>query len=417
MNLPPTERRPRLVAFLGSRLPADYDCRRGNHPDLDRFFRFLEGFGGAFDVRLLAMFPVPERLLPGAEIRLLPRTASKLWTRGSLALARAFGLSGIDWDEVAEATAPSTIVRILGAIRRSDALFVMSAVERAWLFNTWARALGKVVVYDSFDDYVEAVLGARHRQKGVWPVVRGSIHLAVAWVAAWMAMAAATLTTVVNDGHAALVRRRYGVPRRKLQVVNPAIEEGRPGVPAARRDFGLEDGDFVVGYMGNFRTGSNREALAGLQREIAPALDAHPRIRFLVMGDVPAELDAARPNLRYAGFVREIDAVLPLCDMAISPVAAVGGLIEMKVLHYLRHGLPVLCTAERGNRFESEAVILRPRREFAAEIGRLFLDPAERRRLAEAARAYYAAHYSRARHDASLAELVARTRAAAARRG
>ena len=107
----------------------------------------------------------------------------------------------------------------------------------------------------------------------------------------------------------------------------------------------------------------------------------------------------------------EIPAYVAACDILVSPRTA-GTNTPLKLYSYLRSGRPIVATDLRTHTQVLEpgtAVLVPPDpTAFAAAIGRLIDDPAERERVATAAAALAARKYSRASY-------VERTREAYAR--
>ncbi len=413
MNEQPSSRRPVLAAYFGSALPPDYDWRNSNHPDFDRFFRYLAGFAEVFDVRVLSVYPItcplPEHItVSHLDFRYSPGTC---WHDFTLWIARRLGMSGVDWEQVCTTDSLPALRRAMALIRSADAFFSTGGPERAWLLHGWARLLRKPSVCDSFDDPLQIALGLGVKvtgplRKSIW-----ALRIALSYVVIWMGIRAATFACGVNEAHRQLIRRRYGKPLHRVVVIHPVVNETSVDRDAElRRLLGIEPGDFVVGYLGNFRTYSNRDALELLQQTVAPQLAPEKRIKLLVMGDVPDALRLPQPNLIYAGFVRDVNSYLRICHLAMSPVWSAGGLIEMKVIQYLMMGVPVICTAERGNSFETPAVQRVPRAAFAAEIARLANDPTAHEAMRREARAYYEGHYAPANAEKELRGLVCRVK-------
>ena len=140
----------------------------------------------------------------------------------------------------------------------------------------------------------------------------------------------ATLIICVSEPLAVELRAR-GVPEEKLLVLPNGVElarfegleEQRAGV---RAELGFSDGDVVCGFVGTFGSWHGTEVLAAA---IAPAVAAHPRLRFLLIGDGPERqsfearitADGVADRVVLTGLVAQDQAprLMSAFDLALSP--------------------------------------------------------------------------------------------------
>ena len=198
-------------------------------------------------------------------------------------------------------------------------------------------------------------------------------------------------------------------------VMGGDVADGAPPpAEALRARYGVGAGQPLVLYTGTF------EAYQGLDLlfEAAAHLGAsHPEARIVIVGGTPRQVDRARRqagesanNLVFTGQrpAAEIPGFVAACDVLVSPRTG-GTNTPLKIYSYLRSGRPIVATRLRTHTQVLDpdtAVLVRPEgHALAAGLGRLIDDPAERERLAAAARELAAARYDRASY-------VARTAAA-----
>jgi len=197
-------------------------------------------------------------------------------------------------------------------------------------------------------------------------------------------------------------------------VMGGDVDDGKPPRAAElRARYGVEADRPLVLYTGTF------EAYQGLDLLFDAAAilgSTHPHARILVVGGTAAQVARARRqadgagNLIFAGQrpAGEIPGFAAACDILVSPRTS-GTNTPLKIYSYLRSGRPIVATRLRTHTqvLDSETALLVPPRADALATGlaRLIDDPAERARLAAAARVLAAARYSRASY-------VARTAAA-----
>ena len=173
----------------------------------------------------------------------------------------------------------------------------------------------------------------------------------------------------------------------------------------------------LVLYTGTFEPYQGLDLLYGAAARLKTT---HPAARILIVGGDPDQVTAARVAAARDGLpvmftgrrpAIEIPAYVAACDILVSPRIA-GTNTPLKLYSYLRSGRPIVATDLRTHTQVLEpgtAVLVPPDpTAFAAAVGRLIDDPAERERVAAAAAALAARKYDRASY-------VERTREAYAR--
>jgi glycosyltransferase involved in cell wall biosynthesis len=159
----------------------------------------------------------------------------------------------------------------------------------------------------------------------------------------------------------------------------------------------------------------NRDAMELFVAEIWPALlRDDPQRRMTVIGRAPppAVVAAARdPRFRVLGFVDDVrphfeDAAIYVCPIRL------GGGTRLKILDALAMSRPLVSTEfgveglglAEGKHYLTASTTA----DFVRQVRRLEADPALRRRLGDAGRAFVEQHYSWARVAESLEEAYAR---------
>ena len=172
-----------------------------------------------------------------------------------------------------------------------------------------------------------------------------------------------------------------------------------------REQRGISASTPLVLYTGTFEAYQGLELLYGAAARLKRT---HPAARILIVGGDPDQVTAARVGaardglpLIFTGWrpAIEMPAFVAACDILVSPRTA-GTNTPLKIYSYLRSGRPIVATDLRTHTQVLEpgtAVLVPPDpTAFAAAVGRLIDDPAERQRVATAAAALAARKYDRA---------------------
>jgi MoaA/NifB/PqqE/SkfB family radical SAM enzyme/glycosyltransferase involved in cell wall biosynthesis len=166
--------------------------------------------------------------------------------------------------------------------------------------------------------------------------------------------------------------------------VDVAAYTGRPVDLRVR--YGLGGGP-VLFFHGTLHYGPNADAVRFLVQEVAPRLPPRAVLVFAGMSP-PRELETER--VRFLGPVDDLAGHIEAADLCLCPIFAGGG-TRMKLLEYFAAGKAVVSTrvgAEGLAVTDDEHLVLAERADFADAVVGLLGDPARRRRLGRAARAY-----------------------------
>ena len=182
-----------------------------------------------------------------------------------------------------------------------------------------------------------------------------------------------------------------------------APDSGAPSVDIRSR-YGIDASQPLVLYTGTFEEYQGLDLLA----EVASLLSvSHPDARVLVVGGEPAQVARLQertrevaPTMVFAGQrpPGEIPRFIEAADILVSPRTR-GTNTPLKIYSYLRSGRPIVATNLRTHTqvLDEHTARLSPSQAqpFADAVARLIEQPAERHRLAEAARDLAARRYGR----------------------
>lgn len=148
-----------------------------------------------------------------------------------------------------------------------------------------------------------------------------------------------------------------GVCENKIQVIQNAVEvnsnsqELQLQRQVIRREYGIRENEFVLGYVGRL---SIEKGIKYLIEAAAGLVEAGVPFRMLIIGDGPQReemqflvnerrLDG---KVLFAGFQKDISGMLPAFDVFILPSLTEG--TSMALLEAMACGLPVVATAVGG---------------------------------------------------------------------
>jgi glycosyltransferase involved in cell wall biosynthesis len=180
-----------------------------------------------------------------------------------------------------------------------------------------------------------------------------------------------------------------------LQRFDPsAVKSGR--LRELRRDLGIPEQALVVGAVGRLVVEKGFRELFTAARTVRAAI---PDTRFVVLGAPDrdktdaiseAEMERARGNVIFTGFVQDVRDLLALMDIFVLPSWREG--LPVSAIEAAAMGKPLILSAIRGcrevarNGVEGLLVPRRNAERLAAAIVRLLRDEALRKRLGSAAR-------------------------------
>jgi len=164
-----------------------------------------------------------------------------------------------------------------------------------------------------------------------------------------------------------------------------------------RRQWGIGAKDFVVGYVGRLWEQKDPETLLRIIREC----DDLP-VKFLIVGDgpyLPRFEEQAKLNRRIilTGWLNNPFAMYPAIDTLLLPSLWEG--LSVTLLEAMAFGKPLIASNIKGNReciWQGEnGFLCQPRAPlaFKAAIGKLFRDPALRRRMGKRSRKLSAQYF------------------------
>jgi glycosyltransferase involved in cell wall biosynthesis len=186
----------------------------------------------------------------------------------------------------------------------------------------------------------------------------------------------------------------------------------------------LRDGPpYRLGFLGNLAYRPNRDAVELLDRDVLPRVRRDLDVTLEVIGPgADAELRAQFPDIRFLGFVDDVQGALRDLDVFVAPLRLGAG-TKLKLLDAMASGLPIVTTrvGAEGLRLEHgvNALIADTMEEVADGVRGLCRDPEIRAHLGQRARATAHAHFGweHIRDDASTLVHALATQAAHLRDG
>lgn len=213
---------------------------------------------------------------------------------------------------------------------------------------------------------------------------------------------ATDIAIAVSTSTAEFVVRARQMPPERVKVVYlgvPLEEFSRPrtteDVEAARRELGVQPGEFVAGTVTRLHDSKGNEYLVDAARQV---LDRRPQARFFLFGEGPLRpaLEAQARALGlgdrfiFGGFARDVARVVSAFDVSVFPSLWEG--TPLTVFEALAMGRPIVATDADGLidvLTDGRDALIVPRRNAAAladGIVALADDPDRRARLGAAAR-------------------------------
>ena len=199
---------------------------------------------------------------------------------------------------------------------------------------------------------------------------------------AWRDFDACTVTSV-HDRELLL----RDCPRAKVVVVPNAVDlehfQPRPEAPAAE--------PFTVLFFGAINYFPNSDAVKLFIDEILPTLrERFPGVRFRVVGHTPPHLmSLASAHVEMKGFVPELRAEIERAAVVVAPLR-IGGGTRLKILEAMAMAKPVVSTPQGAEGLEvthgREVLLAETPAAFAAEVARVFEEPALAQTLGREAR-------------------------------
>ena len=281
--------------------------------------------------------------------------------------------------------------------RRYDAVH---SHEEAGVLGLWlARRLGIPHLYDMHSSLPQQLANFRYTRSAL-------LHRLFERIESSLVDRSQVIITICPELQEIAAARGAGSRAFLIEnVMGGDVEETTPvPAPEIRMRYGLDADQPLILYTGTFEPYQGLDLLA----EAAAVLRRiHPAARVLVVGGTPKQVDRARVQAARAGSPlvfagqrppQEIPSFVAACDILVSPRIS-GTNTPLKIYSYLRSGKPIVATDLQTHTQvldPSTALLVPPDAPaLAAGLARLLDRPAERRRLAAAARARAASRYSR----------------------
>lgn len=165
-----------------------------------------------------------------------------------------------------------------------------------------------------------------------------SLRLGVWFVLELAAGLVSRRVIVVSDTEAAHWARLIPTVRRKLRVIPHCPLARNPSTPhrpvTASRPRAL--------FVGALGAKHNAAAVRWILDVLAPA-ESHVELELAGFGMEAVAVDARRAGVTCHGTVSDVDRLILEADVCLAPMGAGAG-VKTKILHYLAHGRPVICT-------------------------------------------------------------------------
>ena len=187
-------------------------------------------------------------------------------------------------------------------------------------------------------------------------------------------------------------------------------ERDREAAEAKRREFGIEENDFLIVSVGELNSNKNHEIVI---RAMEGLSDVH--IKYLICGEGNRRKrleqlihrTGLEERVKLAGFRKDIAQILACADCFAFPSKREG--LGMAAIEAMASGLPVIAGDNRGTREYmidgTNGIVCRNKpEEYRDAIRKLSQDPKLRRRMGEKARKM-ALHYDAAHSDEAMKEI------------
>ncbi|WP_404445303.1 glycosyltransferase family 4 protein [Sutcliffiella horikoshii] len=166
------------------------------------------------------------------------------------------------------------------------------------------------------------------------------------------------LITINREDYVLAVEQRFPSPH--IELVNgvgvdttrfqPATEKQKKEL---RLKLGFKQDDFILFYAAEFNKNKNQKVLINA---IATLKDELPKARLLLAGEGIlleeckrlAEKIGVYSQVEFLGFRKDIDQILPACDVAVGSSYREG--LPVNIMEAMACGLPVVASDNRGHR-------------------------------------------------------------------
>lgn len=142
---------------------------------------------------------------------------------------------------------------------------------------------------------------------------------------------------VVSQRDALIARRMYKVPATKIKDASYILCQN---IKPFRRDILGPVRDVL--FIGGMDRLENRDAVAWFVDRILSKL---PELNFHVVGKTDHEMSSKYPQVKWHGFVEDLDKFVRPFSLMVAPMLSSAG-IKIKVIYALEQSIPVLGTRE-----------------------------------------------------------------------
>ena len=150
--------------------------------------------------------------------------------------------------------------------------------------------------------------------------------------------------------------KRFGVPSRKIAVINNAIisddSQQTKDRDFVRKELGCDKSDYVIGFVGRL---SREKDVKTILSAIAKVLEINKKVKLLVVGEGPEERRLKgrakdlniNNNVTFLGYQRDVDKIYTAMDLYVSSSLKEG--LPNSILEAQSKGIPCIVTNISGN--------------------------------------------------------------------
>ncbi|MFY0758455.1 glycosyltransferase family 4 protein [Metabacillus dongyingensis] len=174
----------------------------------------------------------------------------------------------------------------------------------------------------------------------------------------WISAYTDCLITINEEDYLLAMERRFaagkvehvhgvGVDTEKFKPISENEKMKR------RKTFGMEQDDFILFYAAEFNKNKNQQFLLHAMSRLKDNL---PNAKLLLAGEGAlleeckqlAKTLSIEQMVHFLGFRKDIDSILPMCDLAVGSSLREG--LPVNIMEAMACGLPVVATENRGHK-------------------------------------------------------------------